>query len=446
MTKTADQITTALELPAHHVAPLISQATSIEQSRAVAEVRAMVLISKGSPRDEQDCLKQMRLSCGLMTMAEHAFYKYSRGGETVTGPTIGLARELARCWGNLTHGISELARNDEAGESEMLAFAWDLERNVRPSITFIVPHRRDRSEAKGGQVQLTSMRDIYENNTNQGARRLREMILAALPVWYVEEAKDACQKTLQRGDGKPLPERIAAMVAAFAELGIVVERIEAKLGVGSKAFSALDLARLAVSYRSIKREELSAAEEFPELTAGKIQKSLEEPVSNGQPKATAKSAEPDRTDGGPSEGVLPKRRGRPPKAKPDATGGDADSGPAKGSGGPAAAAGGQGATLAQDRPAIPASSGEPAGNGIGEQGQARLDLNDPNAPDADDEPEAFIRYFITRKLALITDPASLALETMDKTIKSKFRGMTSLLKLWSDAVERRVAKLNSQQG
>lgn len=427
MTKTADQITTSLELPAGQV-PLVSQATSIEQHRAISEVKGMILISKSVPRDEQECLRQMRLSCGLMTMAEHAFYKYNRGGESVTGPTIGLARELARCWGNVTHGISELARNDEAGESEMLAFAWDLERNVRPSITFIVPHRRDRSEAKGGQVQLTSMRDIYENNTNQGARRLREMILAALPVWYVEEAKDACQKTLQRGDGKPMPERIAAMVAAFAELGIAVERIEAKLGVGAKAFSALDLARLAVSYRSLKREELLASEEFPELIAGKIQKSLEAPV-NGEAKTETKPAQ--ATEDG---GDKPKaRRGRPPKSKdaaqPGAKSEQSGEPPAK----PLDKARG-----AEDVVTAGADPDEPPAK---RQTAGRLDLS--AAPDPADNATEFLAFFLS-KLPLITDPGSDALEAMGKRIRSGLRGMVGMQRLWTDAVDKHVKHLESQ--
>jgi hypothetical protein len=56
---------------------------------------------------------------------------------------------------------------------------------------------------------LVDMRDIYENNANNGARRLREAIFAILPAWFKEEAKELCSKTLEGGGDKPLAQRIA---------------------------------------------------------------------------------------------------------------------------------------------------------------------------------------------------------------------------------------------
>ena len=60
------------------------------------------------------------------------------GNERHTGVAHG-----ARCFGNLDYGIKELERSDALGRSEMLAFAWDIENNVRAELSFIVPHKRD---------------------------------------------------------------------------------------------------------------------------------------------------------------------------------------------------------------------------------------------------------------------------------------------------------------
>lgn len=249
-----------------------SQATTIEQSRAVAEVQAMVVVAQRMPRDVTRALQQIKESCGLMTLAERAFYKFPRGGQNVTGPSIQLATELARCWGNITYGVSELARSDERGESEMLAFAWDVQTNVRPSTTFIVPHKRDK---RGGAEILTDMRDIYENNANNAARRLREMIFRALPSWLVADAQEWCRETLERGDSEvPLPKRIASAVEAFAGLGISRERIEAKLGTKIDAITPVDLANLKVSYASLKRGEIEAEDEFPSVKAAALTDTL----------------------------------------------------------------------------------------------------------------------------------------------------------------------------
>lgn len=239
-----------------------SQATTIEQSRAIAEVQAAVVVAQSHPRDKVKALNEALESCRTKEVAENAFFKFPRAGGSVSGETIHLARELARCWGNIDYKIAELSRDDEGGSSEMMAIAWDLETNARSSLTFIVPHLRDK---RGGAERLTDVRDIYENNANMGARRLRECIFAILPKYLVQAASDECRRTLETGNAEvPLSKRVAEALTAFAKLGIDRSRIEGKLGSTSK-FTAVDLANLEISYRSIKRGEIMADDEFPRV-------------------------------------------------------------------------------------------------------------------------------------------------------------------------------------
>lgn len=239
-----------------------SQATTVEQSRAITEVQAAVVVAQSHPRDKSRALNEALESCRTREVAESAFFKFNRGGGSVAGETIHLARELARCWGNIDYKISELNRDDEAGSSEMLAVAWDLETNARSSLTFIVPHLRDK---KGGAVRLTDVRDIYENNANMGARRLRECIFAVLPPYLVKSAADECRSTLERGESEePITVRISKLLSAFAQIGIDKARIEAKLGPVSH-FTPVDLANVRIAYQSIRRGEIMADEEFPRL-------------------------------------------------------------------------------------------------------------------------------------------------------------------------------------
>jgi hypothetical protein len=247
-----------------------SQATTIEQSRAIAEVQAAVVVAMQNPRDKSRAIEEALQSCRTREVAENAFFKFPRGGASVSGETIHLARELARCWGNIDYKIAELSRDDDGGSSEMMAIAWDLETNARSSLTFIVPHLRDK---KGGAERLTDVRDIYENNANMGARRLRECIFAILPKYLVQAAADECRNTLETRNAEvPLPKRIADALAAFAKIGIDKSRIEAKLGATSK-FTAVDLANLQISYKSITRNEISADDEFPRIDGAAPSKS-----------------------------------------------------------------------------------------------------------------------------------------------------------------------------
>lgn len=247
-------------LPAQ--ASRVGQGTAVEQSRAVAEVQAAVLVARQFPRSEAVAIAKMQESCRQLPLAQRAFFRFPRGGSNVSGETIQLAKELARCWGNIQHGLVELRRDDDYAQSEMQAWAWDMESNERVSTTFIVPHAR---WANNRAQKLSDFRDIYENNANNGARRLREMIFSVLPVWYIEMAKTACEQTLTKGNSEmPLPKRIADAVREFQnDFNVTEDQLETKLGRKVDKWTARDLATLLVIYQSLQRNEVTVEEEFP---------------------------------------------------------------------------------------------------------------------------------------------------------------------------------------
>jgi hypothetical protein len=251
----------AVVLP-HPPAPgRVGQGTVIEQSRAVAEVYAAVMIAREAPRNIQAAIRAMEQACQTPELADRAFYTQKRTGGPVTDASIHLARELVNCWGNVQTSVFELRRDDEHGQSEMQAVAWDLERNNRVSLGFIQPHMRDKD---GGLVKLTSMGSIYESNANAGARRLRQCIFSVLPNWYVERAKALCRKTLNDGGGKPLPQRIAEALRLFeAEYNVGEADIARMLGKPADKWTAVDLGHLRVTYASLQQGTLTVGEAFP---------------------------------------------------------------------------------------------------------------------------------------------------------------------------------------
>ncbi|MGP4093014.1 hypothetical protein [Nonomuraea sp. KM90] len=281
----------------------VGQGTAVEQSRAVAEVQAAVIVAQQCPRDIQVAQREMRQSCAQKGLADRAFYSYRRGTTTVNGPSVHMARELARCWGNVQYGIVELRRDDDYHQSEMQAWAWDVQTNSRSSTTFIVPHKRDVS---GGPKPLTDMRDIYENNANMGARRLREVIFSILPPWFVEEAKDLAHKTLSDGGGKPLPQRIADAVAMFEGLGVTADQLETRVGRPTAKWTEYDVAQLGITFNSLRRGELRIEEEFPpprvstDEVVGRTAKA-KAGKSDQSPAATPTAPEPPAADS-PAEG------------------------------------------------------------------------------------------------------------------------------------------------
>jgi hypothetical protein len=192
-----------------------------------------------------------------------------------------------------------MSRDDQHGQSEMQAFAWDVEKNTRIASTFIVPHARD---AGRKVVALTELRDIYENNTNNGSRRVREAIFAVLPPWFVERAKDLCNETIAAGkEGETLPQRIAAAVKAFAGGGITQDQLERKMTRPVSAWTEHDVAQLEVIFNSLRRGEVTKEEEFPsdQVTAAEIigaSNGTPTPPPAPKPTAPAQSAEPTPAD------------------------------------------------------------------------------------------------------------------------------------------------------
>ncbi len=278
--------TNALDRIATPAPDHVGQATAIEQSRAAAEVAAAVHVAQQNPRNMQKAMAEMRESCAQIRLAERAFFRYKRGGGNVTGATVHLARELARCFGNVQYGVAELRRDDAGGYSEMQAYAWDVERNTRSAQIFVVPHARDTT--KDGRKPLVDLRDIYENNANMGARRLRAAIWAILPPWFVDEAEEICNRTLADGGGVPLPKRIADWIAAFGRQGVSVQQLEQKIGRESGRWTEHDVAQLAVIGKSVARGEARLEDEFPpervtreEITGASPKSNEAAPKSNG---------------------------------------------------------------------------------------------------------------------------------------------------------------------
>jgi hypothetical protein len=300
------------QAPAIRTPEQIGQATAVEQARAVAEVQGAIIVAQQCPRKMAIVVAEMRESCSQVGLAERAFYRYNRGGSQINGASIHLARELARCFGNMQYGITELSRDDDKGESQMLAFAWDVQTNTRAMTTFIVKHGRD---TKDGVKLLIDLRDIYENNANNGARRLREQIFAILPKWFTREAEDLCRKTLEDGGDAPLPQRIATLTDAFAKnCGITVDQLEGKIGRKREQWTVHDVVTLGIVAKSIANGETTIEDEFGSrgVTAAEI-------IGNGNGETAAAKTAPAPTEPATAATLECPGCGKTPMCEPSTT-------------------------------------------------------------------------------------------------------------------------------
>ncbi len=222
--------------------------TEMAASREAQEVQVAMIAAKKFPRDEVAAYNRILQDCQRTSLAEKAMYEYPRGGQVITGPSIHLARTLARGWGNVDAGFKVLEQT--AKKSTVMAYCWDLETNYRETKVFDVPHIR---ETKRGAYPLTDPRDIYEMVANQAARRERACILSVIPGDVVDAAVGQCNVTLAGNAKMPLVDMVRALVKNFQEqYGVTAEMLEAYIGCKKEAFSQKSVIRLKNVYNAIR--------------------------------------------------------------------------------------------------------------------------------------------------------------------------------------------------
>jgi len=220
---------------------------TVESSRAAQEVQAAMVVAQKFPRDENRAFSKIMTSCQRLKLAEAATYSYPRGGQQIKGPSIHLAKAMAKSWGNLDFGIRELENKN--GESVVETFCWDLESNVRETKVFTVAHER---HTKKGTKTLTDPRDVYELVANMGSRRLRACILGIIPGDIVDSAVEKCYETMRKGGGdKPLADRVREMVLWFDTKGIDKKLLEKRLRHNIEAIDESELVDLRMIANSL---------------------------------------------------------------------------------------------------------------------------------------------------------------------------------------------------
>lgn len=231
-------------------APIVAAPSSASgQALAVREathIQAAMLLAQNRPRDPRESVDRLLIACTRVALAEEAMYSYSRGGNEITGPTIRLAEEAARCWRNMLFGVAELSRSD--GTAEAMAYAWDLETLVCDERRFHVRLWRD---TRRGGYAVTDERDIYELVANMGARRKRACILSCIPGDVIAAAVDQCEKTL-RAKADVTPERIEAMLEKFSAFHVSKEMIEKRIQRRLDAMSPATLLQLGKIHNSLR--------------------------------------------------------------------------------------------------------------------------------------------------------------------------------------------------
>ncbi|MBU0906702.1 MAG: hypothetical protein KKE05_00940, partial [Nanoarchaeota archaeon] len=155
--------------------------TSALMVAAQMEVQGSIIIAKKFPRNEDQTFARLMKTCDRTSFAEKAVYSYPRGGQTISGPSVNLAREAARLWGNLEYGL--LVIRDDENSRHIRAWAWDKETNTK---TFAEDSFEKLIFRKGKGNIKPDERDLRELTNRRGAILIRNCLLQLLPRDLVE--------------------------------------------------------------------------------------------------------------------------------------------------------------------------------------------------------------------------------------------------------------------
>jgi hypothetical protein len=210
------------------------------------EIQSAIVLAKKYPRDEDQSFQKLMKASGRTSFAEEAEYSFPRGGQQVRGPSVNLAREAARVWGNVRYGLTVL--RDDQFSRQIQGWAWDLETNTK--ITAEDDFRKLIFRKGKGWIEPDE-RDLRELTNRRGAILIRNCVLQILPKDLVEDAVAECRKTLRTNAAQDPDAARKKILMAFSELNVSAEMLAAYLGHPVAQSSPSEIADLRGVYKSI---------------------------------------------------------------------------------------------------------------------------------------------------------------------------------------------------
>lgn len=226
--------------------------------REKTELESAIIVAKRFPRDENAAYTKIVKTCQRPGFAEGARYAFPRGGTTVSGPSVLLARELARVWGNIRYGLRIVSVDDD--QVHIRGYALDLESNAYVEAEDRFAKLVQRKVGKGPSARTewvkADERDLRELINRRGAILVRNSLLQLIPPDVTEDAQRIAQETLRKAAAGDLKQDRAAAIRrlalAFDELGVSTEMLAEHLGHDLDLITEEELTELRGVYTSIR--------------------------------------------------------------------------------------------------------------------------------------------------------------------------------------------------
>lgn len=222
------------------------------------EIQTAIVLAKRFPRSEADAREKIIRCCQRKDFAEKARYKYSRGqGEKKTdiiGPSIVVARELARLWGNIRYGYKIISDTEEHRMIE--AYAWDLETNQHEIQHDTFRKLQQRTQKDGPTIWVVpDERDLAELTRNKAGRIVRNCIIHVMPFDLVADVVEAALSTCVEQARKDPDGTLKDIIAGFSKINVPIKELENYVGHALNACSPEELEELRAVWHAIQSGE-----------------------------------------------------------------------------------------------------------------------------------------------------------------------------------------------
>lgn len=266
-------------------------------AREEAEIKSAIFLARQFPRNEHAAYTRIMKSCTRPGFAENARYSFPRGSQTVSGPSVQLAREIARCWGNIRFGLRVVSMDEDT--VHIRGYAHDLETNAYVEAEDKFAKLVQRKQRGGGTAWVKpDERDLRELINRRGAILVRNCILQVVPSDVVDDAErqviETVRKAAQGEIEQSRDEAIRRLVRAFDDIGVSAEALEKYLKHPLSAITADEIADLRAVYKSII-DGNSRREEYFDLNAHRTAQTESNQELNERLKSAEKGQEPEQS-------------------------------------------------------------------------------------------------------------------------------------------------------
>lgn len=199
-----------------------------------SEVEAQLDAAHKYPRSIKRFLSEaISMATISVEVAESCIYSLPRGGKAITGPSVRIAEICASAYGNLQIGTRVVDVDDTTITAQ--GVAWDMEKNIRATIEV-------RRRITGKQGRFNEDMIVMTGNAAASIAK-RNAIFNVVPRAYVNEVYNMARATAV-GDAKTFAHRRAAVFSNLGKLGVLPDRVLAR--VGKPSVEDVDLEALEV--------------------------------------------------------------------------------------------------------------------------------------------------------------------------------------------------------